>query len=71
MTILDFMERFIKAASSDLLADAVPESLKNMLLVMETAGIFQEDENSITPNTNLLWDSLARLAENYYCRQFP
>lgn len=56
LTILDFMERFIKAASSDLLADAVPESLKNMLLVMETAGIFQEDENSITPNTNLLWD---------------
>ena len=56
MTILDFMEKFIKAASSDLLADAVPESLKNMLLVMETAGIFQEDENNITSNNNLLWD---------------
>ena len=56
LTILDFMEKFIKAASSDLLADAVPESLKNMLLVMETAGIFQEDENNIASNNNLLWD---------------
>ena len=26
LTILDFMEKFIKAATSDLLADAVPES---------------------------------------------
>ena len=46
------MEKFIEAASSDLLADAVPESLKNMLLVMETASIFQENENSSNP----LWD---------------
>lgn len=46
------MEKFIEAASSDLLADAVPESLKNMLLVMDTAGIFQENENSSSP----LWD---------------
>ncbi len=40
LTILDFMEKFIEAATSDLLADAVPESLKNMLLVMDTAGLF-------------------------------
>ena len=46
------MEKFIEAASSDLLADAVPESLKNMLLVMDTAGIFQESEKT----TNPLWD---------------
>ncbi len=39
-TVLDLMRRFIAAASSDLLADAVPELLKNMLLVMDTAGLF-------------------------------
>ncbi len=48
LTILDFMQRFIGAASSDLLADAVPESLKNMLLVMDTAGIFFSPDGSTT-----------------------
>ena len=56
------MEKFIKAATSDLLADAVPESLKNMLLVMETAGIFapappSEARNS-TPILDLTWEKL-------------
>jgi brefeldin A-resistance guanine nucleotide exchange factor 1 len=56
-TILDFMEKFMKAASSDLLADAVPESLKNMLLVMDTAGIFYT-QGRTTPLWNLTWDTL-------------
>jgi hypothetical protein len=38
LTILDFLAQFISTASSDLLADALPESLKNMLLVMDTSG---------------------------------
>merc|ERR1719219_1743853 len=61
LTILDFMEKFIKAASSDLLADAVPESLKNMLLVMDTACIFFEsnDETKVaTPIWDLTWEKL-------------
>ncbi len=52
LTVLDFMRRFIGAAASDLLADAVPESLKNMLLVMDTAGLFfsaEEDGSYPTP----------------------
>ncbi|XP_058508317.1 Golgi-specific brefeldin A-resistance guanine nucleotide exchange factor 1 isoform X3 [Solea solea] len=40
LTILDFMDKYMHAGSSDLLVEAVPESLKNMLLVMDTAGIF-------------------------------
>ena len=28
------------ASGSELLMEAIPESLKNMLLVMETAGVF-------------------------------
>lgn len=59
------MERFIKAASSDLLADAVPESLKNMLLVMDTAGIFVEDDNKkTTPIWDLSWEKLATFLPN-------
>ena len=73
LTILDFMEKFIGAATSDLLADAVPESLKNMLLVMETAGIFSSGcggggsiamgpaasaSASTTPLWELTWDKL-------------
>ena len=63
LTILDFMEKFIKAATSDLLADAVPELLKNMLLVMDTAGIFltfsqpiSNEQGSTTPLWELTWD---------------
>ncbi|XP_018083084.1 Golgi-specific brefeldin A-resistance guanine nucleotide exchange factor 1 isoform X4 [Xenopus laevis] len=40
LTILDFMDKYMHAGSSDLLPEAIPESLKNMLLVMDTAGIF-------------------------------
>lgn len=63
LTILDFMEKFIKAATSDLLADAVPESLKNMLLVMETAGIFATaptvaPDSKTTPILDLTWEKL-------------
>ncbi|XP_065314924.1 Golgi-specific brefeldin A-resistance guanine nucleotide exchange factor 1-like isoform X2 [Gordionus sp. m RMFG-2023] len=31
------------SATSDMLVEAIPESLKNMLLVMDTSGIFQQD----------------------------
>ncbi len=56
LAILDFMERFINAASSDLLADAVPESLKNMLLVMDTAGIFfVEAADNGEKSTSPIW----------------
>ncbi|XP_031435029.1 Golgi-specific brefeldin A-resistance guanine nucleotide exchange factor 1 isoform X2 [Clupea harengus] len=45
LTILDFMDKYMHAGSSDLLLEAIPESLKNMLLVMDTAGIFQSTDS--------------------------
>jgi len=48
MTILDFMDRYIKADSSDLLSEAIPESMKNMLLVMSTSGVFDHSEEDQT-----------------------
>uniref|UniRef100_A0A671UFB9 Golgi-specific brefeldin A-resistance guanine nucleotide exchange factor 1 n=1 Tax=Sparus aurata TaxID=8175 RepID=A0A671UFB9_SPAAU len=45
LTILDFMDKYMHAGSSDLLLEAIPESLKNMLLVMDTAGIFHNADS--------------------------
>ncbi|KAM6203747.1 Golgi-specific brefeldin A-resistance guanine nucleotide exchange factor 1 isoform 2-T2 [Sarcoramphus papa] len=45
LTILDFMDKYMYAGSSDLLLEAIPESLKNMLLVMDTAGIFHSADS--------------------------
>lgn len=47
LTILDFMDKYMHADKSDLLFEAIPESLKNMLLVMSTAGIFNEGESGV------------------------
>lgn len=46
LTILDYMDRYMKSDKSDLLHDVIPESLKNMLLVMETTGLFKEGETT-------------------------
>lgn len=51
LTILDFMDKYMHADKSDLLFEAIPESLKNMLLVMSTAGIFDEEECTLTAHS--------------------
>ena len=43
--ILDFLDKYMHHSDrSELLIEAIPESLKNLLLVMETAGIFHTPE---------------------------
>uniref|UniRef100_A0A8C0KBL2 Golgi-specific brefeldin A-resistance guanine nucleotide exchange factor 1 n=1 Tax=Canis lupus dingo TaxID=286419 RepID=A0A8C0KBL2_CANLU len=55
LTILDFMDKYMHAGSSDLLSEAIPESLKNMLLVMDTAEIFHNaDARGGSPSA--LWE---------------
>ncbi|CAG8495510.1 3078_t:CDS:10 [Funneliformis caledonium] len=60
--ILDVMERYMTTGDNDSLREAVPESLKNMLLVMSTSGIFNRPGTTPpTTNTNSkppveLWD---------------
>lgn len=44
ITILDYMDKYMHADNSDLLYEAIPESLKNMLLVMDSAKVFEEQE---------------------------
>jgi brefeldin A-resistance guanine nucleotide exchange factor 1 len=38
---LELLESFMRAPSSEMLAEAVPETLKNMLLVIGTSGAFE------------------------------
>lgn len=47
LTILDYMDKYMKSDKSDLLHDVIPESLKNMLLVMETTGLFSQTNSNI------------------------
>jgi len=37
--VLDYLERLMRTDQSDQLSEAVPESLKNVILVMQSAGI--------------------------------
>ncbi|KAK2726101.1 hypothetical protein QYM36_000531, partial [Artemia franciscana] len=54
LMILESMEKYSKT-ESDLLADAIPESMKNMLLVMETAGVFKRNGDQFS---NVTWDKI-------------
>ncbi|KAK9887809.1 hypothetical protein WA026_000124 [Henosepilachna vigintioctopunctata] len=50
LVILDFLDKYMHADRSDLLYEAIPESLKNMLLVMDSARVFEGPEGK-----NRLW----------------
>jgi len=47
LTILDYMDKYMKSDKSDLLHDVIPESLKNMLLVMDTTGLFNQNNSDV------------------------
>jgi len=49
-SVLGFMHKYMTAGDSDLLAEAVPETLKNILLVMDSAGCFASKDS-----TDELW----------------
>ncbi|XP_052237414.1 Golgi-specific brefeldin A-resistance guanine nucleotide exchange factor 1-like isoform X1 [Dreissena polymorpha] len=60
LTILDFMDKYMHADRGDLLAEAIPESLKNMLLVMDTAKIFQSSGGEVDSQLwRLTWDRIS------------
>ena len=58
LTLLDFMEKYMKAEHNDLLAEAIPEMMKNLLLVMETAGVFGTTDSEETQLWNMTWDRI-------------
>lgn len=40
LKLLDVMDKYLHTDRSDLLSEAIPESLKNMILVMDSTGLF-------------------------------
>lgn len=55
LTILDFMDKYMHIDGCDLLIEAIPELLKNMLLVMDTAGIFYNIDDKGDLDKGHLW----------------
>ncbi|XP_078492936.1 Golgi-specific brefeldin A-resistance guanine nucleotide exchange factor 1 [Ciona intestinalis] len=58
LTILDFMDKYMHIGKRDLLFEAIPESLKNMLLVMDTAGIFHSKDSGHTSLWDVTWERI-------------
>jgi brefeldin A-resistance guanine nucleotide exchange factor 1 len=52
LTLLDFMDKYMHVENNDLLAEAVPEMMKNLLLVMETAGVFGTNADELDQTSN-------------------
>eukprot|EP01122_Echinamoeba_exundans_P009392 TRINITY_DN3314_c0_g1_i1.p1 TRINITY_DN3314_c0_g1~~TRINITY_DN3314_c0_g1_i1.p1 ORF type:complete len:1532 (-),score=259.60 TRINITY_DN3314_c0_g1_i1:126-4721(-) len=60
LKVLSFVEMYMKADNSELLSEAVTESLKNILLVMFASGLLAKPTSSIdgapNPDGSTLWD---------------
>lgn len=63
LTILDFMDKYMHADNSDLLFEAIPESLKNMLLVMDSAKVFDSPDGRSQLWT-ITWDRIGTFLPN-------
>ena len=59
--ILKCMKRYLHADNSELLAEAIPESLKNILLVMQTARLFEYQSQFTIVTWKTLEDFLPNL----------
>uniref|UniRef100_A0A914YMM4 SEC7 domain-containing protein n=1 Tax=Panagrolaimus superbus TaxID=310955 RepID=A0A914YMM4_9BILA len=61
--ILDFMRRYWNCERSELLKEAIPESLKNMILVLDNSGIFVASPELYTATLEGLKPFLPELVE--------
>merc|ERR1719318_2365772 len=73
LTILDLVGQFCATASTDILADALPESLKNMLLVMDTSGrgLFFSETGHPTPLWGVTWGKIDTFLPGLRVELFP
>ncbi|KAI1297610.1 GDP/GTP exchange factor for ARF [Mortierella claussenii] len=72
MNVLDYMDAFMQTAQSDQLYEAVPESLKNCLLVMSTSEAFSET-TADEPDSlwNVTWTRINKFLPNLKAEIFP
>lgn len=66
MRILDFLDKYMQ--QGELLMEAIPESLKNMLLVMSTSGVFK---SSSTVLWDLTWHRIGQFLPDLRQSLFP
>jgi len=73
LTILDLVGQFCASASTDILSDALPESLKNMLLVMDTSGrgLFFTADGKPTPLWAVTWEKVETFLPGLREELFP
>ncbi|KAK3846180.1 MAG: hypothetical protein J3R72DRAFT_380241 [Linnemannia gamsii] len=72
MNVLDYMDAFMQTAQSDQLYEAVPESLKNCLLVMSTSDTFSESMANMPGNLwNVTWNRINKFLPNLKAEVFP
>lgn len=57
LTILDFLDKYMHSDNSDLLLEAIPETLKNMLLVMDSARVFSSPDG-YSPLWTVTWERI-------------
>lgn len=67
LTVLDLMKAYMYADNSELLFEAIPESLKNMLLVMASAGVLAPSSNLWSPT----WRAIDSFLPNLKAELFP
>ncbi|KAF9540254.1 GDP/GTP exchange factor for ARF [Mortierella hygrophila] len=72
MNVLDYLDAFMQTAQSDQLYEAVPESLKNCLLVMSTSDTFAESMANMPGNLwNVTWNRINKFLPNLKAEVFP
>ncbi|XP_012252835.2 Golgi-specific brefeldin A-resistance guanine nucleotide exchange factor 1 isoform X2 [Athalia rosae] len=67
LTVLDLLKAYMHADNSELLFEAIPESLKNMLLVMASAGVLASSSNLWLPT----WRAIDTFLPNLKIELFP
>lgn len=63
LRILDIMDRLMNSGQGDNLEEAVPESLKNILLVMADGGFIQPPSDGSPPTE--LWDETYKRVDRF------
>ena len=67
LTVLSLLRAYMHADNSELLFEAIPESLKNMLLVMSSANVLAPTSNLWTPT----WRTIDAFLPNLKAELFP
>lgn len=67
LTVLELLRAYMHADNSELLYEAIPESLKNMLLVMSSANVLAQSSNLWAPT----WRAIDAFLPNLKAELFP